>query len=153
MQFNFPAKVAKRIVHPRGVALFGVRTCVVFLEDDLCPSTRAICSSECLDSRNQRVLPQRLQGETRYIGRACIESFDITIHKVWYTLMLFNRVPFVDGLASDWILRREMYILFGDFKRGTTVRSNKVTSAAILNVSYEKSKGGELGYGSGVSWY
>jgi hypothetical protein len=57
--------------------------------------------------------------------------------------MVFDRVPFVDGLASDWILRREMYILLGDFKRGTTVRSNKVTSAAILNVSYEKSKGGE----------
>ncbi len=97
------------------------------------------------------MLPQRLQGETRYIGRACIESFDITIHKVWYTLnMVFNRVPFVDDLASDRILRREMYILLGDFKRDTTVRSNKVTSAAILNVSYEKSKGGELGYGSGV---
>ena len=84
------------------------------------------------------MLPQRLQGETRYIGRACIESFHITIHKVWYTLMVFDRVSFVDGLASDRILRRVMYILLGYFKRGTTVRSNKVTSAAILNVSYDK---------------
>ena len=63
--------------------------------------------------------------------------------------MVFYRVPFVDGLASDRILRRVMYILLGYFKRGTTVCSNKVTSAAILNVSYEESKGGQLRYGSG----
>ena len=84
------------------------------------------------------MLPQRLQGETRYIRRACIESFHITISKVWYTLRVFNRVPFVDSLASDRILRRVMYILLGYFKRSTTMRSNKVTSATILNVSYDK---------------
>ncbi len=89
------------------------------------------------------MLPQRLQGKTRYIGRACIETFDITMNKVWNPfLRVLNRVPFVHGLASDWIFR-VMDILPWYFKRGTTVRSNKVTIATILNISFAKGKGGE----------